>query len=409
MRPAIVVTGLGKTFKKHDGSRPTTWQELLLRRGRGLRREEPFWGLRDLTFTIARGRMFGIVGRNGAGKSTLLRLLGGLFRPDEGRIEVNGRVSGLLELGAGFHPDLTGRENVQIAGVVGGLTRREVAERFDEIVEFAELGKVIDSPLRTYSSGMHMRLAFSVAIHVDPQILLVDEILAVGDLPFQRKCIERIRRFKKQGCSVIVVSHDLAMVRELCDDAMWLEHGRLRKIGTAEEIVLSYSEDALEETLRRTKAEWLEGEDSLRPRRCGSREVELSSVEIISARQSLVDEMECANPLELQISYFAPAPVRDPVFFMCISRDEGRVHFKASTDNAYHNVPLVEGHGRLHLKVRNLQLEPGKYYVDVGVYEKDWRYAYDYQSRVHSIHVRSGPAAISEDGATTAHAEWAVA
>lgn len=409
MRPAIVVTGLGKTFKKYDGSQPRTWQELILRGGRGLKREERFWGLRDLTFTVARGRMFGIVGRNGAGKSTLLRLLGGLFRPDEGRIEINGRVSGLLELGAGFHPDLTGRENVGIAGVVGGLTRREVAERFDEIVEFAELGTVIDSPLRTYSSGMQMRLAFSVAIHVDPQILLVDEILAVGDLPFQRKCIDRIRRFKKQGCSVIVVSHDLAMVRELCDDAVWLDQGRLKKIGCAEEVVRAYSEEALEETLRRTKADWLEGDNRVRPRRAGSREVELSSIEIISPGTTLLDELEYANPLEFQISYFAPAPVRDPVFFICISHDEGRIHFKASTDNVYHNIPLVEGHGKLHLKVRDLVLEPGEYYVDVGVYEKDWRYAYDYHSRVHSIHVRNGPAGISGNGATTARAEWAVA
>jgi lipopolysaccharide transport system ATP-binding protein len=379
-----------------------------MRAGRGLSRQERFWGLRDLTFTIARGCMFGIVGRNGAGKSTLLRLLGGLLRPDEGRVEVNGRVSGLLELGAGFHPDLTGRENIEIAGVVGGLTRREVAARFDEIVEFAELRSVIGSPLRTYSSGMHMRLAFSVAVHVDPQILLVDEVLAVGDLPFQRKCIARIRRFKKQGCSVIVVSHDLSMIRELCDDALWLEQGRMKRVGTAEEVVRAYSEDALQETLRRTRAEWEAEANTSGTKRVGSREVEISTIDVISPDYEAREDLVCGEPLQLEISYFAPEPVRDPVFFVCIIEEEGRVHFKAATDSAYTNVPVVEGHGKLSLKVKNLQLEPGEYYVDVAVYEKDWRYAYDYHSRVYCMRVRRGPASHS-DSRGGARAEWAVA
>jgi lipopolysaccharide transport system ATP-binding protein len=195
---------------------------------------------------------------------------------------VNGRVSGLLELGAGFHPDLTGRENVQIAGVVSGLTRREISERFETIVEFAELRSVIDAPLRTYSSGMHMRLAFSVAVHVDPQILLVDEVLAVGDLSFQRKCIDRIRRFKKQGCTVIVVSHDLSMVRELCDDALWLEQGRMKKIGTSDEVVHAYSDDTFQETVRRTKFD--AGADCAGSARFGSREIELASIDVMSSQ-----------------------------------------------------------------------------------------------------------------------------
>ena len=409
MQPAIIVTGLGKMFQKHGADRPATWQELLLKAGRGLTTPERFWGLRDLSFTVAAGRMFGIIGRNGAGKSTLLRLLGGLFRADEGTVQVSGRVSGLLELGAGFHPDLTGRENVQIAGVVGGLTRREIAERLDTIIDFAELRCVIDAPLRTYSSGMHMRLAFSVAVHVDPQILLVDEVLAVGDLPFQRKCINRIRRFKKQGCTVIVVSHNLTMVRELCDDALWLELGRLKKIGTAEEVVRAYSDDVFQETVRRTKIENGEVADSTGARRFGSREVELGSTGVMSHQGDRKSEFECGESVHVEISYFAPKAVRDPVFFVSIAEEGGRVRFQAATDEAVNSIPVAEGHGRLSLRVRDLQLKPGKYYVDVGVYEKDWKYAYDYHSRVHSINFRNGPGGYSSSDAGNPHADWAVA
>ena len=407
MQPAIVVTALGKVFRPPGTDRPTTWQELLLKAARGYARPEPFWGLRGLSFTVARGRMFGIIGRNGAGKSTLLRLLGGLFRADEGTVKVNGRVSGLLELGAGFHPDLTGRENVQIAGVVGGLTRREVHERFETIVDFAELRAVIDAPLRTYSSGMHMRLAFSVAVHVDPQILLVDEVLAVGDLSFQRKCIDRIRRFKRQGCTVVVVSHDLNMVRELCDDALWLEQGRLKKIGIAGEVVRAYSDETFQETVRRTR--FYAGEECAEAKRFGSREMELSSIDVMSGDREARAEFQCGEPVHMEIAYFAPEAVRDPVFFVSITGEQGSVGFQAATDGAINSIPVVEGHGRLSLTVTDLQLNPGKYYVDVGVYEKDWKYAYDYHSRVHAINFRDGAADYSRNDRGSPRAHWAVA
>jgi lipopolysaccharide transport system ATP-binding protein len=410
MQPAIMATGLGKTFRKHGANRPATWQELVLQAGRGVKRPERFWGLRDLTFTVARGRMFGIIGRNGAGKSTLLRLLGGLFRPDEGTVQVNGRVSGLLDLGAGFHADLTGRENVHIAGVVGGLTRREVTERFETIVEFAELRSVIDAPLRTYSTGMHMRLAFSVAVHVGPQILLVDEVLAVGDLPFQRKCIDRIRHFKVQGCTVIVVSHDLTMVRDLCDDALWLDHGRLQKIGSSDEVVRAYSEDAVQETIRRTKFNESTGPgEGAGMRRIGSREVELASVDVMSSERKLTSAFQSGEPVHVEIAYFAPEAVRDPVFVVSITEEEGRVRFQAATDGVLSSIPVVEGHGRLSLRIRDLRLTQGKYYVDVGVYEKDWKYAYDYHWRVHSISFLHGPSGHTAAGAPNPRADWAVA
>jgi lipopolysaccharide transport system ATP-binding protein len=184
--------------------------------------------------------MLGVLGRNGAGKSTLLKLLGAIDIPDEGQLSVHGHVGALLTLGAGFHPDLTGRENVFVSGVVHGLTRADVRQRFDSIVDFAELEEFIDSPLRIYSTGMTMRLGFAVAIHMEPEVLLIDEVLAVGDVSFQRKCIERIERFKSAGCTIILISHDPNSIRKLCDEVIWLDAGQLVAHGAADAVVEQY-------------------------------------------------------------------------------------------------------------------------------------------------------------------------
>ena len=192
------------------------------------------------TLLSSAGRALGVIGRNGAGKSTLLRLLAGISRPDEGKISVRGRIGGLLELTAGFHPDLTGRENVFIGGVIRGLTRAQVRDRFEAILDFAELRDAIDRPMRTYSSGMQMRLAFAVAIHCEPDILLVDEVLAVGDAAFQKKCLDRISDLRNGGCTIVMVSHDAALVQDMCNDALWLREGAVAGFGDAKPVIAEY-------------------------------------------------------------------------------------------------------------------------------------------------------------------------
>ena len=244
MRDMIIVQGLGKQFRRYHQDRPWTLQEVFQRGFRRITPVERFWALRDVSFRVGPGRMIGIVGGNGAGKSTLLRLIGGVGRPDEGSVRVRGRLDALLDLGAGFHPDLTGRENVFISGVINGMTRSEVAKQFDAIVAFSELEDFIDSPLRTYSSGMQMRLAFAVATHTHPKVLLIDEVLAVGDLNFQRKCLDRIAQFKAEGCTIVLVSHDTGLVAKLCDEALWLHAGRVAAHGDAEAVVSRYVADA---------------------------------------------------------------------------------------------------------------------------------------------------------------------
>ena len=205
---------------------------------------ERFYALRDVSFAVEQGESLGIVGHNGAGKSTLLNIATGLCPPDEGVVNINGRVAALLELGSGFHPDLTGTENVRINAAMLGLTRRKVRERFDEIVEFSGVGEFIDEPLRTYSTGMIMRLAFSVAINVDPDVLIVDEVLGVGDQDFFAKCVERILRFRRAGKTMICVSHSLQTLNDLCDWGLWLDHGRVVKTGTMRQVIEAYSGSA---------------------------------------------------------------------------------------------------------------------------------------------------------------------
>lgn len=248
MKPAIKAENLGKLYRRYDPNRPSTLQEAAIKGMQGLRVQDQFWALRHVSFEAPRGSVLGIIGSNGAGKSTLLRLAGGVGIADEGRIEVQGRIGSLLDLGIGFHQDLTGRENVMISSVISGLTRKQVDERFDSIVAFAELESFIDSPLRTYSSGMQMRLGFAVAIHTEPDVFLIDEALTVGDLAFQHKCFERVMQFRERGGAIMVVSHDLDSLQDLCDQIMWLDRGEVAAYGAAEETIAAY--------VQQTSAEW---------------------------------------------------------------------------------------------------------------------------------------------------------
>lgn len=237
-RPAIIFHEVSKFFARHAG-------QLLIRdRIRHLlqsRRAERFQALCNVSFTLNHGESVAVIGHNGAGKSTLLNLTTGLCRPDSGRVEVNGHVAALLDLGAGFHPDLTGAENVRINAALLGFSGRQVRQNFDEIVKFAEIGDFIDEPLRTYSSGMVMRLAFSVAVNVDPDILIIDEVLSVGDLAFQAKCRERIMQFRHAGKTILCVSHSNDTLKDLCQRAIWLDHGRVMSDGPLNRVLADYT------------------------------------------------------------------------------------------------------------------------------------------------------------------------
>ncbi len=237
----IVVSDVWKKFRIHK-ERATMLKEAFINlfRFRGGNRYEEFWALRGVSLSVRRGEAVGIIGRNGAGKSTLFKVMCGVLRPERGTVEIRGRISPLIELEAGFHPELTGIENIYLNGAIYGMSRREVQEKLPQIVEFSGLGKFIHSPIRTYSSGMHARLGFSLAINVDADILLVDEVLAVGDAEFQEKCYRRIKEMRQEGVTIVYVSHNLDSVIDICDRALWLDEGEIKMEGDPEEVVKSY-------------------------------------------------------------------------------------------------------------------------------------------------------------------------
>ncbi|HEY7472229.1 MAG TPA: ABC transporter ATP-binding protein [Gemmatimonadota bacterium] len=390
--PAIRIETLGKRFARHRTGRPDTLKQLL-RGFRLRRRKDHFWALRDVDLEVARGEMLGVTGRNGAGKTTLLRLMGGVMQPDEGRVVVRGRIGGLLQLGVGFHPDLTGRENVFTNGIIAGLTRREVAQRFDAIVDFAEIEDFIDSPLRTYSTGMRMRLGFATAIHAEPDVLLIDEVLTVGDLAFQQKCLDRIEQYRKDGCTIVLVSHSLDDVQRHCERALWLREGRVARLGPAENVVEDFRREMMNETLRRTPAETesvAAGGVDLVPRhnRFGSLDMVIEGVRLLDGARETT-EIHSGGALSIEISYLAPESIPSPIFAVSIS-DQQDVHAcDVSTANGGLVLPALRGRGRVVLHLDRLDLSRGAYFVNVGVYEADWAYAYDFHWRAYPLRVIS--------------------
>src|ERR671930_77857 len=242
MSVAIELQHVTKIYRRYSGRQFSTLKSALLQRSlmRDLQPSETFPALTDVSFTVMKGSTYGVIGRNGSGKSTALKLVAGITKPTTGSVTVNGRISALIELGAGFHPEISGRENVFINGIMLGLTKREITRRFDEIVEFAELKDFIDAPVKTYSSGMYMRLGFAVAIHVNPDVLLVDEVLAVGDEGFTHKCLDKFAEFRRSGKTILLVTHSLGLVERFCDEALWLDAGRAEAHGDPKRVVGAY-------------------------------------------------------------------------------------------------------------------------------------------------------------------------
>lgn len=388
----IVADGVGKRFQRYRADRPWTLQEVIQGGFRRIKAVETFWALRDVHVSVPAGRMVGIIGHNGSGKSTMLQLLGKVMHPDEGRVRTQGRIGALLTLEAGFHPDLTGRENVFISGVINGLTRREVADRFDSIVAFAELEQFIDMPLRTFSSGMKMRLGFAVSTHVRPEILLVDEVLAVGDLAFQRKCVERIRQFKAEGATIVLVSHAMEIIGQLCDEALWLHKGRVMAHGKAGDVVNQYVRDV--ETRRRTPASYPTAhthtgvELRLHENRIGSLELEITTVTVAGADGHPTSEVEVGDSLRIEVSYRAKAPIPSPILQVRICRNDGTLCYEANTESSGVSVPPVQDGGQIALTIEELDLPPGWYFVDVSFHEASWSYAYDGHFGAYPLCVR---------------------
>jgi lipopolysaccharide transport system ATP-binding protein len=393
---AIEATNLGKQFrhlKRGDNTEPLVWLKQTVFRRRPP--EEHVWALRNVSFELAPGRMVGVIGRNGSGKSTLLRLIGGVMRADEGCLKVNGRLGALLDLGAHFHPDLSGRENVFVNAIISGLTRQEVVQQFDSIVSFAELEDVIDDPLRTYSTGMRMRLAFAVAAHIEADILLIDELLAVGDVAFQQKCFKQIEKFKQQGYSILLVSHDSQQITRFCDEALWLHGGLTMAYGDPSTVVERYLSAMQSETRRRTPATETQKENSgnselrINVNRFGSQELKMVGIHLLNRRKESVTSINSGDFLLIEIEYLADEKIKAPIFGVEVYRSDGRICCNISTALEGISLPSLYGRGKVSLCFERLDLAKGEYYINVGAYEQTWSYAYDYHHNIYKLLVHS--------------------
>jgi ABC-type polysaccharide/polyol phosphate transport system ATPase subunit len=378
-KPAITVDGVSKSYRLYH-ERNQSLKAAIMRRARV--RYEEFWALRDVSLDVPEGATFAIIGENGSGKSTLLKCMAHILRPEKGRLETNGKISALLELGAGFHPELTGRENIFLNGSILGLSKKQLNERFDEIVGFAGLEHFIDTPVKNYSSGMYVRLGFSVAINVDPDILLVDEVLAVGDAEFQRKCLEKFDDFRESGKTIVIVSHALDSIRNLCDTAAWLEHGVLRRVGP--------SNDVIDEYLTESHAE--RAADGTHGTRWGTGEAQVEKVEILDASGEPVKRVRTGDTVTFRFHYRAHSLIRQPVWGMALYTLDG-VWVTGPYTRQVGLVPerLEPGEcGWVDHRVERLLLLPGTYDVSASMFNITGAQIYDMRHRAFRFDVELG-------------------
>lgn len=386
---AIEIKDVSKKFRVyHDKS--TTLKERLLFFNRTKYEEHQV--LNDISFNVGKGTTVGLIGQNGSGKSTLLKLLSGIIYPDSGDIKIHGRVSSLLELGAGFHPDFSGRENIYNNASIFGLTKSEIDKRYNQIVEFSELQEFIDNPVRTYSSGMYMRLAFSVAINVDADILLIDEILAVGDANFQKKCMDKIKELKHEGKTIVIVTHDTGSVERICDKAAWLEKGEIMHCGNSFETVNHYLEYMGEKQQNKSslaneviqvqeKAESSQVENctqEINKKRWGNRDVVIEEIQMMDKYDVDKTAFKCGEKVTIRFKYIRyNKDVDEPVFGLGIFRNDGVNCYGTNTQiDRISNIKL-KNNGEVNYVIDNLNLLEGHYYIDVAVVSEDG-FPYDY-------------------------------
>jgi lipopolysaccharide transport system ATP-binding protein len=438
--PAIELDHVTKMYRRHGHSRRYATLKSALLTGslaKDLRPEESFLALNDVSATIRKGVTYGVIGRNGSGKSTLLKLVAGITKPTTGTVRVNGRVSALIELGAGFHPEISGRENVFINGVMLGLSRREITHRFDEIVEFAEMEDFIDAPVKTYSSGMYMRLGFAVAINVDPDVLLVDEVLAVGDEGFSLKCLDKFSEFKRRGKTILLVTHGLSMVERFCDEALWIESGQKRLVGDPKRVVQMYlsdverAEDLLlaaqdakaqqtpvspapevapvpdaavvseavvpseSETETKSEPEPDAEDDDAQPSdmfvakegRWGSGGVRIDSV-TLEGDHGAAHVFHTGERMTIRMQVSAPLAIDDFAFGISIFSGDGVCCYGTNTHIEEMTSASLQGEATVCFVIDQLDLVGGTYKLDVAAHKRDG-FSYDYHRLLYTFRVKS--------------------
>jgi ABC-2 type transport system ATP-binding protein len=372
---AITVEGVSKRFRLYRERNQSLKAALM--RGKRASFEE-FWALQDVSFEIPTGSTFGLIGENGSGKSTLLKCIARILQPDKGQVTVNGSMAALLELGSGFHPEMSGRENVYLNGSILGMKKAEIDRKFDTIVDFAGIGQFIDQPVKNYSSGMYVRLGFSVAINIDPDVLLVDEVLAVGDAMFQEKCMEKFAEFRRDGKTVVIVSHAMGSMRSLCDNVAWLKHGELIEVGPSNDIVDTYVDEGhleRDETMDTSGARW------------GSGEAQITKVEMLGADGTATTRAHTGDQVTFRVHFDTSRPVDKPVFGLALETIEG-LYVWAHHSRDGNMVPdRIEGPGSIDLAVPSLPLQANTYDLNASIVDYTTTHTYDFRRSCYRFDV----------------------
>ena len=397
----ISVQNVSKLYRLYD-SPAGRLKEILLRGRRKYHRD--FWALENVSLEVPTGEAVGIIGRNGAGKTTLLQIIAGVLQPTAGEVRVEGRVTALLELGSGFNPEYTGRENILLSGQILGFTEEEMARRMDVIVQFAELEAFVDQPVKTYSTGMLMRLAFASAIHVDPDVLIVDEALSVGDVYFQRKSLDRMEYFRKAGKTVLFVSHDPGLIQRFCTSALWIEGGKVAMTGNAREVVTAYQafcakleDQRLHQTAQGGGIGSPDHDDILRElkltgSRWGNGRIRFTRVEVINPRGEATWVFKTGESMTVRLEYESDADYPAPIFAVDLHRYDGV--FIGSINNFDTHptpLPIAAGTGSIELHIPNLELSHNVYYLSLKVFiesgEPDWGDPADVHNQLYQLNV----------------------
>ncbi|MGG3309169.1 ABC transporter ATP-binding protein [Paenibacillus lautus] len=375
---AIEVNDVSKSFSMYE--KPIDRLKQFFNRNKTY--DNHFWALKNVDFQVAKGSTVGIIGKNGSGKSTLLQLIVGTMSPTGGDISVNGRISALLELGSGFNPEFTGRENVYLNGAIMGLSEDEIKDRFPLIEKFADIGDFIDQPVKSYSSGMFVRLAFACAVNVDPDILIVDEALSVGDMQFQLKCIEKMKRFKEEGKTILFVSHDTYSIRNFCDEVIWIMNGEIHMRGDVNGVTRIY-EDYMKSILDVPLEEVRDGS----PINFEGNTLTIGDVKFLNYDHNVISQIHFGEDLLVEVEYTLHQKIENLVGGIAVFDRENNYVCGLNTKLDKYDLPSAPGIYKLSLVYKNLTLLPGTYHIDVGFFESSGLVRLDYKARYASFHM----------------------